>query len=161
MTTPPKRVKLLSLDGGGVKGICTLVILDALMDEIKAQGGGFREWDDKPRPVDCFDLAGGTSSGGLVALLLFRLDMTTTAAIETFKSVARETFTPWIGGINLHDFGVAGYHVGNPFLQAKALFAPSRFPGEPLVRAIDRAMEAHGYENKGGTKLMKEGSGKM
>lgn len=84
MSTP---LRLLSLDGGGVKDICTLLILDRIMEEVKAlrvQGNGM-----KALPKDYFDLAGGTSSGGLIALMLFRLGMSTTVAIEKFETISR------------------------------------------------------------------------
>lgn len=160
MSTP---LRLLSLDGGGVKGICTLLILDRIMEEVKAlrvQGNGM-----KPLPKDYFDLAGGTSSGGLIALMLFRLGMSTTVAIEKFERIVTDIFSPRIGGLNLHELDIAGYWVGNGFLQLKALFQ-SRFPREPLTAAIDKVMkEASPYEDdvssKGNNKLLKEESRRM
>ncbi|UKZ73316.1 hypothetical protein TrVFT333_000961 [Trichoderma virens FT-333] len=157
------RLRLLSLDGGGVKGISTLLILDRIMEEVKnlrGQGDGM-----KPLPKDYFDLAGGTSSGGLIALMLFRLGMSTTVAIEKFETIVTDLFSPRIWGLNLHDFDMAGYWVGNGFLQLKSLFQ-SRFPREPLTAAIDKVMEETStYEddvsNKGNNKLLKEESGRM
>jgi patatin-like phospholipase/acyl hydrolase len=106
LTQSPKRLKLLSLDGGGVKGISSLLILHAIMKEVQELTGQ----NDLPLPVDYFDLAGGTSTGGLIALMLFRLRMGTIEAIRKFKEIAQELFSPRIGPINLHDLGVAGYY---------------------------------------------------
>lgn len=52
----PQQLNLLSLDGGGVKGLSSLYILQKLMEEINP--------DDPPKPCDCFDMIGGTSTGG-------------------------------------------------------------------------------------------------
>jgi patatin-like phospholipase/acyl hydrolase len=53
---------LLSLDGGGVRGLSTLYILKGLMARLNYQ----RQIDDLPRvkPCEVFDLIGGTSTGG-------------------------------------------------------------------------------------------------
>jgi patatin-like phospholipase/acyl hydrolase len=53
---------LLSLDGGGVRGLASLYILQRMMKELnfkrKARGLGPK------KPCDIFDLMGGTSTGG-------------------------------------------------------------------------------------------------
>jgi patatin-like phospholipase/acyl hydrolase len=53
---------LLSLDGGGVRGLSTLYILKGLMKRLNDQ----RQSDSLPRvkPCEVFDLIGGTSTGG-------------------------------------------------------------------------------------------------
>ena len=161
LTQPPKHLKLLSLDGGGVKGISSLLILDAVMRELRDLIGQ----KDLPLPVDYFDLAGGTSTGGLIALMLFRLRMCTTDAIQQFKKIAQELFSPKIGTFNLHDFGVAGYCIGNAVLQLQAVVSPSRFPDEPLKEAIEKVMGVSVYPEdrlqKGRSKLLNEESGRM
>ena len=55
---------LLSLDGGGVRGLSTLYILKALMTRLNHQ----RQSDGLPpvKPCEVFDLIGGTSTGGYV-----------------------------------------------------------------------------------------------
>lgn len=55
----PKRI--LALDGGGVRGILALAILEKMEAELAAQAG-------KPvRLCDHFDLIGGTSTGAIIA----------------------------------------------------------------------------------------------
>jgi hypothetical protein len=44
-------------------------------------------------PADYFDLMGGVGFGGLVALLLGRLRMTTSRAMEELATIGTETFT--------------------------------------------------------------------
>ena len=67
---------LLSLDGGGVRGLSTLLILEALMDNVNAER---RAGDQAPvKPFELFDLIGGTSTGGfVVSTRLCRLSVLT------------------------------------------------------------------------------------
>ena len=55
---------LLSLDGGGVRGLSTLYILKGLMTRLnhERQHKGF----PAVKPCEVFDLMGGTSTGGYV-----------------------------------------------------------------------------------------------
>ena len=86
---PPLRI--LSLDGGGVRGISSHYILKRLVEQMrrgqhlndKLNGNdtsinledGPRQHVRPPRPCDVFDLICGTGTGGLVALMLGRLEM--------------------------------------------------------------------------------------
>lgn len=76
---------LLSLDGGGVRGLSSLMILKKLMESIDP--------DDPPKPCDYFDMIGGTSTGGLIALLLGRLRLTVDDAIVAYKKLSPDIFT--------------------------------------------------------------------
>jgi patatin-like phospholipase/acyl hydrolase len=49
---------LLSLDGGGVRGLSTLMILETLMAKINSKR------QVAAKPCEIFDLIGGTSTGG-------------------------------------------------------------------------------------------------
>ena len=53
---------LLSLDGGGVRGLSTLYILRALMRRLNDERQKLKLGHVKP--CDVFDLIGGTSTGG-------------------------------------------------------------------------------------------------
>jgi patatin-like phospholipase/acyl hydrolase len=71
-------VRILALDGGGVRGISTLFILKELVAQVKRQRD--LENPDSPedsviKPCEIFDLICGTSTGGLIALMLGRLEM--------------------------------------------------------------------------------------
>jgi|SRR5271170_5259314 len=64
--------RVLSLDGGGVRGLSSLLILRNIMEEIARRNGpGAVEAD----PCEYFDLIGGTGTGGLIAIMLGRLRM--------------------------------------------------------------------------------------
>ncbi|KAK5241248.1 hypothetical protein LTS06_012173, partial [Exophiala xenobiotica] len=53
---PGKELRLLALDGGGVRGLSSLMILDQLMQTIDPE--------HPPKPCEYFDMIGGTSTGG-------------------------------------------------------------------------------------------------
>jgi hypothetical protein len=59
-----KTFKILSIDGGGIKGLYSAQILNEFEKELRKKHG-----EDK-RIVDYFDLICGTSTGGLIALAL-------------------------------------------------------------------------------------------
>jgi patatin-like phospholipase/acyl hydrolase len=67
---------VLSFDGGGVRGLASLIILRGLMDNIREEkfNQGDKTWTN-PRPCEYFDLICGTSTGGLIAIMLGRLGM--------------------------------------------------------------------------------------
>jgi patatin-like phospholipase/acyl hydrolase len=56
---PGRNLNLLSLDGGGVRGLSSLYILQRIMVSIDP--------DNPPKPCDYFDIIGGTSTGGYVS----------------------------------------------------------------------------------------------
>ncbi|KAL2890560.1 Vegetative incompatibility protein HET-E-1 [Ceratocystis lukuohia] len=85
-TGPP--VWLLSLDGGGVCGLSSLLILHDIMECIQTSQG----LSEAPRPCDRFDLIGGTGIGGIIAIMLGRLKMGVTQSIEEYESLASEMF---------------------------------------------------------------------
>ena len=64
-------VRILCLDGGGPKGLSALVILKELMAQISRRYGN----TSKLRPCDYFDLICGTRTGGLIAIMLGRLQL--------------------------------------------------------------------------------------
>jgi len=83
---PPagKQLRLLSLDGGGVRGLSSLLILKKLMEMIDP--------DDPPKPCDYFDMIGGTSTGGLIAIMLGRLQMNVQDCIDEYKALFSNVF---------------------------------------------------------------------
>ncbi len=79
-----KGLALLSLDGGGVRGLSSLYILQNLMEQLDP--------DNPPKPCDHFDLIGGTSTGGLLAIMLGRLRMTVEECIEAYNNLMPSVF---------------------------------------------------------------------
>jgi patatin-like phospholipase/acyl hydrolase len=64
-------LRLLALDGGGVRGLAILQILKQLMYTIDPES--------PPKPCDYFDMIGGTSTGGSVLVALLDLCLTRSA----------------------------------------------------------------------------------
>ncbi|KAM0482196.1 hypothetical protein ACHAP7_004423 [Fusarium lateritium] len=83
-------LRILSLDGGGIRGLSSLLILENLMEGLREANG----LDKVPRPCEWFDLIGGTSTGGIIAIMLGKLGMTVDDCIRAYKKVAQQAFTP-------------------------------------------------------------------
>ncbi|KAL7274214.1 hypothetical protein RUND412_002890 [Rhizina undulata] len=90
-----RKLRILSLDGGGIRGYSTLLILEELMHQIYVRthnGRAPKSPDDLPRPCDYFDLIGGNGTGGLIALMLGRLRMNIEACKEYYHELTRYVF---------------------------------------------------------------------
>lgn len=83
--------RILCLDGGGVRGLSTLMILRRIMDKIADDEG--REHGSL-RPCDYFDFICGTGTGGIIAILVGRLKLTVNEAIEKYISLSQDVFEP-------------------------------------------------------------------
>ena len=101
----PKRI--LALDGGGIKGILTLKILEKIEKVVKDKHGS-------ERLCDHYDLIGGTSTGAIIAgaLAIGR-------PIEEILGMYRQL----------------GHNVFDKKWYRKGIFAP-KFPAKPLRRAL-------------------------
>ncbi|KAF5629970.1 calcium-independent phospholipase a2 [Fusarium tjaetaba] len=89
--------RVLSLDGGGVRGIVELCVLRRIEKHV---GYGIAIHQ-------LFDLVVGTSTGGIVALGVFHQRWSTDDAINRFRALARRAFTLRLG-------------LGNSFIKAIA-----------------------------------------
>lgn len=69
---PKKLIKLLSLDGGGIRGLVTAVILSSLEEKLNEQYlKKFKQAPERPiRIAQVFDMLAGTSTGGILGCLL-------------------------------------------------------------------------------------------
>ncbi|CAE7123276.1 unnamed protein product, partial [Rhizoctonia solani] len=85
-------LNILCIDGGGVRGLSSLVVLREMMYRIHGL-----EKEDTPkeslRPADWFDLIAGTGTGGVSACMLGRLGMSITTAIKTYSSLMETVFS--------------------------------------------------------------------
>jgi len=82
LTTP--KLRLLSLDGGGVRGLSSLAILQQLMTRIDPE--------NPPLPCDYFDMIGGTSTGGILAVMLGRLRMSVDECMDAYVGMSDRIF---------------------------------------------------------------------
>ena len=77
---------LLSLDGDGIRGLSALLLVESLINAVCVKIG---------QPVDphqVFDLMGGSSLGGVIAVMLGRLRMQAHRAREAYKQIAKQVF---------------------------------------------------------------------
>ncbi|KAF8251751.1 FabD/lysophospholipase-like protein, partial [Wilcoxina mikolae CBS 423.85] len=88
MSPDGRGLRLLSLDGGGIRGVSELLILHELMVRIQHK----QKMPELPRPHMYFDIIGGTSTGGLIAIMLGRLRMSTEEAITAYADLAKYIF---------------------------------------------------------------------
>lgn len=99
-------------DGGGVRGLSSLLILQELMESVRKSQG----LEVAPLPCEYFDMIAGTSTGGygesnltliglytdlaptrLIAILLGRLRMSVSDCIELYKKFGQEIFEKELG----------------------------------------------------------------
>ncbi|KAF8538287.1 acyl transferase/acyl hydrolase/lysophospholipase [Trichophaea hybrida] len=121
MSTPPQEpgLRLLSLDGGGIRGVSELVILHELMSRLQDK----LNLSELPRPYQYFDIIGGTSTGGLIAIMLGRLRMSTDEALTEYNQL-----------------------VGYVFGERKWAFQDGHFKATRLEEAIKKIVEKYSLD---------------
>ena len=87
-------INVLSLDGGGIKGYTTLLVLKRIFRTIQDKAG----LDAEPLPCDIFDLIVGTSTGGLIAIMLGRLQMSLDECLEHYRKIGSTVFGSRLAG---------------------------------------------------------------
>ncbi|KAK6499801.1 hypothetical protein TWF481_010158 [Arthrobotrys musiformis] len=91
VNSPPLR--LLSLDGGGVKGYSSLLLLQEVMYRLFVElNGRPPQMHEIPLPCDHFDMIAGVGTGGLIALMLGRLRMDIESCKEHWVKMAKRVF---------------------------------------------------------------------
>ncbi|KAJ9634597.1 hypothetical protein H2199_008880 [Coniosporium tulheliwenetii] len=115
---PGKDLRLLALDGGGIRGLSSLMILEQLMQTIDPEA--------LPKPCEYFDMIGGTSTGGLIAIMLGRLRLSIDECIDAYLSLSDRVFRK-----KGHRVTVKGQMQG-------------RFDSEELARAVKEIVKKQG-----------------
>ncbi|KEP45663.1 calcium-independent phospholipase A2-gamma, partial [Rhizoctonia solani 123E] len=77
----------LGKDGGGVRGLSSLIILQEIMHRVENTSTG-----GKVHPYEYFDLIAGTGTGGISACMLGRLRMPIDKAISEYAKLVKEVF---------------------------------------------------------------------
>ena len=106
--TETRSLNVLAIDGGGVRGLSSLLILKQIMDQLQ-RTVGLKSM--LLRPWQIFDVICGTSTGGLIAIMLGRLRMTIDEAIEHYRALCKSVFgsPKWFGGLRNKLFGTPIY----------------------------------------------------
>ncbi|QRW09969.1 kinesin light chain [Ceratobasidium sp. AG-Ba] len=79
-----KGINVLILEGGGARGLSSLIILDELMTRL----GHSLELEVQPLVRDHFDIVAGTGTGAVIACMVGRLGMSIQRAIECYVKLA-------------------------------------------------------------------------
>ncbi|KAG6826376.1 hypothetical protein H0H92_016077 [Tricholoma furcatifolium] len=82
-------LRLLALDDGGIRGLSELIILQEIMHRLK----NIASLDSVPKPCDYFDVIGGVGTGGVIALMLGRLQMPIDVAIEEYVKFSKKVYS--------------------------------------------------------------------
>lgn len=92
-TTKGPPLRILSLDGGGVRGYSIFIILQEIMHRTFVETEGRAPHRNEiPKPADHFDLIVGTGTGGLIALMLGRLRLDIETCKELYVRMTRMVF---------------------------------------------------------------------
>ncbi|UPK99621.1 hypothetical protein LCI18_010556 [Fusarium solani-melongenae] len=161
-TKHPNGARLLALDGGGVRGVMALEVLAEVMDRVRRKKG----LTEPCRPADYFELAAGTSTGGIIGIIgimLFRLRMTAEDAIKQYDVIASQVFSPKVYGWNI---GWMPTFLSSTINNSKTLVQSSRFDDASLKKAVDGVVEKFGLDEndrklKGDAPLQHPGSARI
>ncbi|KAH0443799.1 ankyrin repeat protein [Colletotrichum camelliae] len=85
-----RPIRLLSLDGGGIRGVSSILVLKEVMRQVNID----RKPEDHLQPWQVFDLIGGTSTGGIIALMLGCLRMSVDECYEVYMKLSKTIFKP-------------------------------------------------------------------
>lgn len=91
-----------------------------------------------PKPCDIFDLIGGTSTGGLIAILLGRLELSVQRAIQEYRDLSKVIFG-----------------------SRKAFWKEGKFKASRLERAVEGIVRKYAGEEEGSRVLGNSGRCKV
>jgi hypothetical protein len=101
---------LLSIDGDGIRGLSALLVVESLVNAICVKVG------QRLDSHQIFDLTGGCSLGGVIAIMLCRLRMQAHRAREAYKQIAKQVH------LNKRDYLTSlNPHVPTPNVDGMAL----------------------------------------
>ena len=111
------------IDGGGVRGLSSLLILKALMVQINQTLATLGTSFGELHPHHVFQLVAGTSTGGLIALMLGKMGMTVDECITQYEELSKVIF-------------------GKKHLRGRITrgLAPAKYSGKRLRNCIQRLL---------------------
>jgi patatin-like phospholipase/acyl hydrolase len=108
------RFQILSLDGGGIKGLFSAALLAAIEEDLHIN------------IVDHFDLLSGTSTGGIIALGL-GLGMKPREIVEFYLREGPKIFPRWLGLKRIQHWGFRKFSAAPLQIALKSCFKDKRF----------------------------------
>ncbi|KAI1316415.1 hypothetical protein F5Y16DRAFT_420638 [Xylariaceae sp. FL0255] len=116
-----KGINVLGIDGGGIRGIVPLETLSSAEQRLKPYLPGF--------PIqDLFDLAIGTSSGGLIVLAIMLQGIRVAKCIQVFRALAGKAF--------LSRFGRSESIISRALNLLVTLFRDCKYPSRNIENAL-------------------------
>ena len=106
------KFRILSIDGGGIRGVIPATILASLEAEMRAQNPGFKLYEQ-------FDLICGTSTGGIIALGI-ALGINADEILNIYMNHGGEIFPWWRRNIIAKFLSLIPF-IGQPFYSRKKL----------------------------------------
>ncbi|KAH8824386.1 acyl transferase/acyl hydrolase/lysophospholipase [Flagelloscypha sp. PMI_526] len=79
-------LKILCLDGGGVRGLTEILVLEEILERLAY------DLNRDLKPCDVFDVIVGTGTGGLIALLFGRLELSIQQAVEVYCEIFQAVY---------------------------------------------------------------------
>ncbi len=109
-----KVIRILSIDGGGIRGVLPATFLSVLEEKLQESSG-----NKNLRLAECFDLIAGTSTGGLLTCMYLTPDdnnavmpkYTARQALEFYFGYGNSAFTPNAKG-GFHKYSPTGLEAG-------------------------------------------------
>lgn len=148
-----------------------MMILQEIMNKVKELEQEADIDDNNERlPYRYFDLAGGASTGGLAAMMLFRLEMSASEVIYQYQSMASTIFSQLERGKgpfwNDKEGSVVNYVLGllknwsefvfNILYYIFIFLGASQYSGRGLIEAVDKVAKVK--EHGGGRALLLDDS---
>ncbi|KAK5083672.1 hypothetical protein LTR05_006176 [Lithohypha guttulata] len=139
MASGERAIRVLSLDGGGVRGLSSLVILQHLVRLVQLRLGPSDDHGEV-LPSELFDHIVGTSTGGLIAVMLVKLNMPVSACIKEYKELIPRIF-------GKRQFGSCIGGLGVP-----------RYAHEIFRNCVQSVFDKYGQRDSGTIRFMEEGN---
>lgn len=123
------KIKILSIDGGGIRGIIPAVVLQYIEAELKR-----KTKNENARIADYFDLVAGTSIGGMLACYYLTPNRSATSSGTRVKYSAEQA----LNLLKAEGFNIFNKSKKLPWLGFRKLFDANRYNPNYLERMLDK-----------------------
>lgn len=133
-----RGLRILALDGGGSRGMVSVTAVQRLMEKI----------GDGAEVADCFDIVGGTSTGGIIAFLVALRRETSAEAATRYNQLIKEIFVKSALSTPLMLFTTATYDesyfmsILSRILRDDTMLDSRADPAVPLVFCVTSKMSS-------------------
>ncbi|KAH0591432.1 hypothetical protein H2248_001509 [Termitomyces sp. 'cryptogamus'] len=129
-----RGLRLLALDDGGIRGMSELVILEEIMYQLKH----LEQAASMPKPCDYFDIISGVGTGGIIALMLGRLRMPISLAIQKYVDFSKKVYSD----IKIFSMGSEKFKASTFVSAMEDILKSADFPADVLMQEEDPACKS-------------------